>query len=361
MRRQMSPRASGLGAGVEPLGRHARLLQGRHLVGHQRDQRRDDEAEARPDQRRDLVAQALAAAGRQHGQRAAPGQHLADHAGLQAAEVGVAERAAQDVARGVERRGLAASSAYADLGIGLHECLMQRAPPGRKPARRVFNRSTRHPGRASPGTGERAEPGSKRARWMQLRIASTGGLGCRDDGWSTARKGYLILRGSTADELVDSDRRNGCANVSWITARLVLALALIAGGSGGTRPVGWLGQVRRRLHLLRAALRQHRAAGSLCLRSPDRPDVDRQRLGLPARRTVSPTGRRSMWSRRHRRRPAYRDDGRLRCRAAARWIAPASADEVGRCVVGIGAAARPAGLWRRCPCSPAWDRHPAAS
>ena len=47
----------------------------------------------------DLVAEALAAAGRQHGQRAAPGQHLADHAGLQAAEVGVAERAAQDVAR----------------------------------------------------------------------------------------------------------------------------------------------------------------------------------------------------------------------------------------------------------------------
>ena len=107
MRRQMSPRSSGLGVGIQPRGRHARLLQRRDLVGHQRDQRRDDEAEARPHQRRDLVAEALAAAGRQHGQRAAPGQHLADHAGLQAAEIGMAERAAQHVARGIERRRLA--------------------------------------------------------------------------------------------------------------------------------------------------------------------------------------------------------------------------------------------------------------
>ena len=102
MRRQMSLRSLGAGAGVEPLGRHARLLQGGHLVGHQRDQRRDDEAEARPHQRRDLVAQALAAAGRQHGERAAPRQHLADHTGLQAAEVGMTERAAQYVARSIE-------------------------------------------------------------------------------------------------------------------------------------------------------------------------------------------------------------------------------------------------------------------
>ena len=99
---------AGLGAGVELLGRDARLLQGGDLVGHQRDQRRDDEAEAGPHQRRDLVAQALAAARRQHGQRTAAGQHLADHAGLQTAEVGVAERAAQDRPRGIERRAGAA-------------------------------------------------------------------------------------------------------------------------------------------------------------------------------------------------------------------------------------------------------------
>jgi hypothetical protein len=63
---------------------------------------RDDQTEARPDQRRYLVAEALAAAGRQHGERAASAQNLADHPGLQAAEVGVAEGVAQQVARGIE-------------------------------------------------------------------------------------------------------------------------------------------------------------------------------------------------------------------------------------------------------------------
>jgi hypothetical protein len=40
--------------------------------------------------------------GAQHGERAASGQNFADHPGLQAAEIGVAEGVAQDVARGVE-------------------------------------------------------------------------------------------------------------------------------------------------------------------------------------------------------------------------------------------------------------------
>ena len=92
------------GARVQPFRRHTRLLQGGDLVGHQRDQRRDDKAETRPDERGDLIAQALAAAGGQHRERAAPGQQLADHAGLKPAKVRVAEGAAQDVARGIERR-----------------------------------------------------------------------------------------------------------------------------------------------------------------------------------------------------------------------------------------------------------------
>ena len=64
-------------------------------------------------QRRDLVAQALAAAGRQHGQRAAPGQHLADHAGLQAAEVRMPERARR-TARAASSSVPALGSAYED-------------------------------------------------------------------------------------------------------------------------------------------------------------------------------------------------------------------------------------------------------
>ena len=101
----------GLDVGVEPLGCHARLLQGRHLVGHQRDQRRDDQAEATPQDSGDLIAEALAAAGRQDGERAASGQHLADHSRLQPAEIRVAEHAAQDIAR-LAQRGIV----VADLG-----------------------------------------------------------------------------------------------------------------------------------------------------------------------------------------------------------------------------------------------------
>ncbi len=60
-------------AGIQPRGGHARLLQRRHLVGHQGDQRRDHQGQAVQHQGGDLVAQALAAAGGQHGQgRCAP-------------------------------------------------------------------------------------------------------------------------------------------------------------------------------------------------------------------------------------------------------------------------------------------------
>jgi hypothetical protein len=41
---------------------HAGLPQRRHLVFHQRDQRRDDEADSQARERRDLVAERLAAA-----------------------------------------------------------------------------------------------------------------------------------------------------------------------------------------------------------------------------------------------------------------------------------------------------------
>jgi len=47
----------------------------RHLVFHQRNQRRHDEADARPDQRRDLVAERLAAAGRHQDEGAVSGDH----------------------------------------------------------------------------------------------------------------------------------------------------------------------------------------------------------------------------------------------------------------------------------------------
>ena len=60
----------------------------------------------RPHQARDLVADALAAAGRQHRQGVAPGQHLADHRRLQPAEIRMAEDAAQKAPGLLERGGI---------------------------------------------------------------------------------------------------------------------------------------------------------------------------------------------------------------------------------------------------------------
>ncbi len=76
---------------VEPFGAHAARLQRLDLVAHQRDQRRDDDGEAFLDQGRDLVAQALAAAGRQHGQHVAAFQDRLDDVRLLAPEGLVAE------------------------------------------------------------------------------------------------------------------------------------------------------------------------------------------------------------------------------------------------------------------------------
>jgi hypothetical protein len=115
MRRQM-PSFSRVDVGIEPGRRHARLLHGRDLVGHQRDQRRDHQAQARPDHAGDLVAEALSAAGGQHRHGATPGQDLGDHVSLQSAKLGVAEGAPKDLARLIEGRGFRLGDG------GVHEC-----------------------------------------------------------------------------------------------------------------------------------------------------------------------------------------------------------------------------------------------
>ena len=71
-------------------------LQLLHLVLHQRDQRRDDHRQPVEQQRRDLVAQRLAAAGGHDRQRIAPGQHVLDHLALERAEGVVAEGVFED-------------------------------------------------------------------------------------------------------------------------------------------------------------------------------------------------------------------------------------------------------------------------
>ena len=85
--------------GVERRGPHAELGQRRHLVLHQRDQRRDDDREAVQAQGRHLVAERLAAAGRHDDQRVLAAEDVVDHLGLEPAEGRVAPDRAQHVER----------------------------------------------------------------------------------------------------------------------------------------------------------------------------------------------------------------------------------------------------------------------
>ncbi len=94
----------GIDIGVEPRCSDARLLQAGDLVGHQGDQGRDDDPQPVAQHAGHLVAQALAAAGGQDGEGVAARHHLGDHVSLEAAEVVVAEGAAQHLARLVHGR-----------------------------------------------------------------------------------------------------------------------------------------------------------------------------------------------------------------------------------------------------------------
>ncbi len=80
---------------VEESGPHPEGGQRVHLVLHQRDEGRDDDARAFSDQRRDLVAERLAAAGRHQHEGVAAADDLLDDLLLLTAEGAVAEHAVQ--------------------------------------------------------------------------------------------------------------------------------------------------------------------------------------------------------------------------------------------------------------------------
>ena len=75
---------------VQRGGAHPSLLQRFHLIPHQRDQRRDHDADAVAHQRRNLEAQRLARAGRKQHHRVAARDDVVDHLGLPAAKVRIA-------------------------------------------------------------------------------------------------------------------------------------------------------------------------------------------------------------------------------------------------------------------------------
>ena len=80
--------------------RDAGGLEGVHLVLHERDQRRDDQGDPAQDERRHLVADALARAGRHDRHGVPAGQQRIDGLALARPEGGVAEDVAEDLIRG---------------------------------------------------------------------------------------------------------------------------------------------------------------------------------------------------------------------------------------------------------------------
>ena len=86
----------------------ARLLGATHILVHERDERGDDDADARAGERGHLVAHRLAGTGREEDDSIAAARHMAHHVFLLAAETAVAEDRAEHVRRilrgGVEQR-----------------------------------------------------------------------------------------------------------------------------------------------------------------------------------------------------------------------------------------------------------------
>ena len=81
----------GVQRAVQAGGGHAGLFQRRHLVFHQRDQRRNDQRDARPQQRRQLVADGFSAAGGHDAEHVAPRQQPVHQRLLAGAEAVVPE------------------------------------------------------------------------------------------------------------------------------------------------------------------------------------------------------------------------------------------------------------------------------
>src|SRR6266851_4409800 len=94
-------RLAGAERRVERRGPHPCLAQRIDLILHQRDQRRNDDAEPGTDERRDLKAQRLAATGRHQHQRIAAGDDVSNDLFLLPAEAVIAEDLAQHAAGAV--------------------------------------------------------------------------------------------------------------------------------------------------------------------------------------------------------------------------------------------------------------------
>ena len=85
--------------GVEKCRAHAELLERAHLIGHQSDERRDDNGNSRPHQRRNLVAKALSTAGRHEHERITALSHMLHNVQLETAKGMETENALKNAER----------------------------------------------------------------------------------------------------------------------------------------------------------------------------------------------------------------------------------------------------------------------
>ena len=136
--------------GVEEAGPHTERPQRVHLVLHERDERRDHHPDAGSVQRRDLVAQRLAAAGGHEHERVAAVHDVLDDLRLAAAEGVVPEDPAQHLQRTV------------DLGLDLgsdHRAILRAEPDRRVP---VVHKLGDEAG--DPAGGRRPDPAGRPVR-----------------------------------------------------------------------------------------------------------------------------------------------------------------------------------------------------
>ena len=112
---------------------HPLLFQRLDLVGHQGDQGRDDQAETGPQHGRDLVADRLAAAGRQDGDDVTTGEDFGHHLGLPPAEIRMAPDPLQRRPGVGQRRRICRRRGRSDQGrVGEHGGLVPHLFRGEK-------------------------------------------------------------------------------------------------------------------------------------------------------------------------------------------------------------------------------------
>jgi hypothetical protein len=148
--------------GIEKSGFNPGLRQRLHLILHQGDERRDDDAEAGADERRDLVAQRLAAAGRHQGEGVIAGDDRGDDVGLVGAEIAVAEHVGENLARPLDtaviRRSPRRAARHVPRVIGCPAISLARFERNPRDAKAVFNPGgcgTRGPRSFSPRSSGR--------------------------------------------------------------------------------------------------------------------------------------------------------------------------------------------------------------